>query len=207
MEAGALLLAVGDVDVTNAQLGLIALVVLFAVLVPRVIRKAWSRKSGAGLAGLRERVEDAEQEARARRTVDRALSDLLETSRDINAQIDTKIRILNKLVKDADREARRLEKLQGREVGGAEESKAQPAGGDAAEEHVGGAREDRAGDPEERRGPSGGSESRRRWRAMRERIGHLQAEGRAPAEIARVTRLSVQEVNVILRLADDEKKA
>ena len=206
MEAGALVLALAEMDVNNAQLGLIALVVLLAILAPRVIRKTWSRKSGAGLAGMRERVGDAEQEARARPTADRALSDLLETSREINAQIDTKIRILNKLVKDADREARRLERLQGRTAGAADEQETETAGAAGTTEPAAVSPEDTTGDPEERARPSGANESRRRWRAMRERIEHLQGEGRAPAEIARLTRLSLQEVNVILRLGDDEKE-
>ena len=47
----------------------------------------------------------------ARRAVDQALVNLADMSREISAQIDTKIRLLNRLVKDADDCIRRLEAL------------------------------------------------------------------------------------------------
>lgn len=48
---------------------------------------------------------------RYRDAADAAIVELLETSRALNAQVDNKIRILNRLVKDAETHSARLEKL------------------------------------------------------------------------------------------------
>lgn len=57
---------------------------------------------------LREREQDPD---RYRNAADKAIVEILETSRSLNAQVDTKIRALNRLVKDAEDVAERLEKL------------------------------------------------------------------------------------------------
>lgn len=110
---------------------------------------------------------------------DRAIVELLETSRTINAQVDTKIRLLNRLVKDAEEQSARLEKLLG--LAGGVDAPAAPA--TAAESGR------RVAAPAD--GPVFQSE-------LHERIFMLKKEGRALAEIAKATNLSTTEVRFAL---------
>lgn len=85
-------------------------VVVFVVLAPRLIRKGRPRP-GAAAEASPPMDRHAPSSIRVRETVDRALVELVDTSREISAQIDNRIRMLNKLVKDADEERNRLETL------------------------------------------------------------------------------------------------
>jgi len=183
----------GVAPVSEAQLALLMVIVVLAILAPRMIRRARGRSGARTLKEVRAAVADAERDAHVRRAADQALVDLLETSREISAQIDTKIRILNALVKEADAEARRLEALLGR---GKDESlsTSAAAGGPAAAAGTEGAKEGGGGEA-----PVPG-ESRRGRRDLHERIALLQGQGRSAAEIARAMRLSLQEVNMVLHL-------
>ena len=105
---------------SEMQLALMVVVVLLAIMAPRMILRSRKSRPNADLAELRRRMDKAEHGSGAQQRANQALTDLLEASREINAQIDTKIRVLNKLVKDADNEARRLGKLLGVSSGVAE---------------------------------------------------------------------------------------
>ncbi|MDR3078245.1 MAG: hypothetical protein LBV15_05745 [Planctomycetota bacterium] len=135
------------------------------------------------LAQLRKIDEDPD---RYRAPADKAIVELLETSRSLNAQVDTKIRVLNRLVKEAEEQAGRLEKLLAESrgaapapVGGSAASGAEPPGG-----RIGVRPEAGAG--------------RSRLTELQERIRRLHSEGRSLAEIARATALSTTEVGFAL---------
>lgn len=136
---------------------------------------------------LRERDEDPN---RYRDTADRAIVELLETSRVLNAQVDTKIRVLNRLVKEAEENCSRLEKLLAEARGELERPAAKrissrgeapaPEAAAAAED------EDTVAEP-------------RFLSELHERIYRLKVEGRSVAEIAKTTNLSTTEVEFIVR--------
>lgn len=56
-------------------------------------------------------------EQRGRQSVERLAVDLEETARSVSALLDTKIRVLDKLIRDADERIARLEKLEGHQAG------------------------------------------------------------------------------------------
>lgn len=185
-----LVLAEAGLDTTTVLL--MCLIVFLAIITPVLARRR--KKEVPRLDDVRETV--AEQQ-KLRRTADKALVDLLETSREISAQIDTKIRLLNKLTKDADAQARRLERLLG-------QTKTQPdAARDKgpevdllAEEN---ADESRAVDLERPRRTASG-----RWmRDVHRRIQQLHESGKDIPEIARRTHLSVEEVGLVLHMLSE----
>lgn len=161
----------------------LAIVIITPIMIKRSRRRS-GQNHGEDLDDIRERAANA---GRIRSTADQALVDLLETSREISAQIDTKIRILNKLVRDADAKCKRLEKL----LGMPEDSVSPPRVGTAAEEQ-----------------PHEGARSRsgRLVTNMQSRIANLANEGRSLAEIAHITHLSPQEVKLALQLLGIESK-
>ncbi len=116
---------------------------------------------------------------RHRDAADKALVELLETSRALNAQVDSKIRILNRLVKDAGEAGAKLEAL-------------------LAEE-----RALRAGEPPppppEPAEEEGAPKRLAFMSDLHERIYLLKTEGRSSAEIARATNLSTTEVEFIIK--------
>jgi len=115
---------------------------------------------------------------KVRRTADAALVELLEAGREMHAEVDTKIRLLNKLIKNADAEAKRLEallRLARPEV----LPPAPPVEVQKAAEPL----------PE-----------------LPTRIAALRREGKTPAEIARELRLSITEVQLALRLASGREE-
>ncbi len=83
------------------------MVVALSLIAPYLIRRNRQLKQ------LESRPSDLGRapDLRIRETTDRALVELLETGREISAQVDTKVRLLNKLVKDADEQATRLQTL------------------------------------------------------------------------------------------------
>lgn len=120
---------------------------------------------------------------RYRDAADKAIVELLETSRVLNAQVDTKIRVLNRLVKDAEEECARLEKLLAAARGATPETIAPqpPEPPPAAAE-----------EPKEPERPKFLSE-------LHERLHRLKSEGMTVEEIARATNLSTTEAEFMIR--------
>lgn len=169
------------------QLALVLLAIGMLSLLARW-RKAKAPPPAPSARELRERDHDPD---RYRSAADKAIVEMLEMSRTLNAQVDTKIRMLNRLVKDAEEKSARLERLLAR---------------------AGVAIED--GKPPEREAPPSGepapSASGRLAKAqsgafvsdLQERIFMLHDEGKTVAEIAKATNLSTTEV----RFAIDSHK-
>lgn len=134
----------------------------------------WRRARRSPVVNTRELRSRDQEPNRYRDTADRAIVELLETSRALNAQVDTKIRMLNRLVKDAEDCCARLEKLLAIAADdGAAESRREPPPTDPA--------------PVKETGPEFVSE-------LHERIHRLRLEGKSVAEIAKATNLSTTEV-------------
>ncbi len=127
---------------------------------------------------LRER--DANPD-RYRSAADKALVELLETSRELNAQVDTKIRILNRLVKDAEDSAAALGAMLA-------EARALREGGPLPPPPA------RQQPPAET--PAGGTAF---MSDLHERIHRLKQEGKNSQEIAKATNLSTTEVEFIVK--------
>lgn len=133
---------------------------------------------------LRERDADPN---RYRSAADKALVELLETSRELNARVDTKIRVLNRLVKDAGDCAAALETLLA-------EARALRDGGPLPPPPSPRAAEEGAG------GEEAGKEPKRAFLSdLHERIHRLKTEGRTSQEIAKATNLSTTEVEFIVK--------
>lgn len=137
---------------------------------------------------LRERDDDPN---RYRDAADRAIVELLETSRSLNAQVDVKIRMLNRLVKEAGENCTRLEQLiaQARSVPlEAQTRKFSPRETIAIP------------DPEPKRDVASvevkdtGNGDPKFVSDLHERIHRLQQAGKSISEIARATNLSTTEV-------------
>lgn len=131
---------------------------------------------------------------RYRDTADRAIVELLETSRTLSAQVDTKIRLLNRLVKDSGEQCERLEKLiaEARAV----DAPAKPASTRSAPANA---------TPFDGDAPAEGEETvllppePKFLSELHERIFRLRREGRSVAEIAKSTNLSTTEVEFIVQ--------
>lgn len=93
-----------------AYLGMFAVVIVLAIVVPYLIKR--TRQSvKAEFKPVREQWRERENATKMKNAADRVLVELVETSREISARMDTKIRILNTLIRDAERHIRRLEEL------------------------------------------------------------------------------------------------
>lgn len=144
-------------------------------------RKA-RRPPPADAKAFRERDQEPDK---YREVSDRALVELIETGREINARVDNKIRMLNRLVKDAEQCIARLEKL----VAAADNPTPAPPSPAPAE------RGGDAGDLE-----NGGS---RRFRSnLQARVVSLREEGKSVAEISAATGLSTIEIQLALEHAE-----
>lgn len=126
---------------------------------------------------LREREQDPD---RYRTAADKAIVEILETSRSLNAQVDTKIRALNRLVKDGEELAARLEKLLAEARGAAEEA---PAAGT-----------NRSAGSSGRLAPPQPAQPGAARTELQERIRLLKKDGKSLTEIAKATNLSTTEV-------------
>lgn len=149
----------------------------------------WRKRRAPKTFTARELRERDDEPNRYRDAADRAIVELLETSRSLNAQVDTKIRMLNRLVKDAEEASARLEGLLA-EID-------RRANGDGSGPSV----------PVPSAGaPSGGaetSESKRFLSDLHERIFRLRDEGKSMAEIAKATNLSIIEVEFAVKNMGD----
>ncbi|MHC4871058.1 MAG: hypothetical protein ACYTFY_04365 [Planctomycetota bacterium] len=91
-------------------LAVAVVVIIMAIIVPYLLKRS-RQSTKAGFVPVREQWQKRENASRMRDSADRILVELVETSREISARMDTKIRILNTLVKDAERCITRLEDL------------------------------------------------------------------------------------------------
>ena len=144
------------------------------------------------LKELRQRDADA---GVYRDAADKALVDLIETGREINAQVDTKIRLLNKLVKDAETQIRRLEEILAKANG--KESLTSPQ---VPIPPLAATRGSTRVSRESTRKTAGEVALPRT--ELHERIATLRAEGKNHAEIARAANLSLVEVQLALSQID-----
>ncbi|MDR1520567.1 MAG: hypothetical protein LBU23_10590 [Planctomycetota bacterium] len=134
-----------------------------------------------------ERLRQIDREPdRHRDAADKAIVELLETSRALNAQVDTRIRMLNHLLKDAGEQAARLEKLLA-------EARGVASVGIAAAAAPG--RGPETGRPTGQSGPPRRTE-------LQERICRLRNEGKTLTEIAKGASLSISEVRFALESLD-----
>ena len=169
------LLATAPRAISPVHIILLIVVVVLAVITPFLVRRG--RRRPPAQLPEEPRPQISREALGVQQAADEALVQLLETGRQIQAQIDTKIRVLNKLIKDADTQADRLQSL----IEAVEDEPAPP--------------EESTTVTEPKRTKSG------RWVSdIHARIEALKDQGRSPAEIARATRLSVQEVNLVLHL-------
>ncbi|MDR1535634.1 MAG: hypothetical protein LBU64_11175 [Planctomycetota bacterium] len=139
----------------------------------------------ATLADLRKMDQTPE---RFRSLADQAIVDLLETSRTLNAQVDTKIRVLNRLLKDSEERAARLERL----LAAAESLNPSP---DAANSPPAPADSPRPAAAAPDRPAAALTELQRR-------ILRLRDQGKTPREIAKATNLSTTEVGFAMESLD-----
>ncbi|MCD8350769.1 MAG: hypothetical protein LUC93_09185 [Planctomycetaceae bacterium] len=171
------------------QLALILAAIGFLGLFARW-RKA---RTGPPLTAREMRARDDDPN-RYRDAADKAIVELLETSRSLNAEVDGKIRVLNRLVKDAGDKCARLEKLlaQARET----EQGTIPSTTTTMT-------------PDD---PPAGSEmdtvvlppQPKFLSDLHERIYRLRQGGKSVAEIAKATNLSTTEVEFIVHTFPDE---
>lgn len=144
----------------------------------------WRKRRRPPAPAARELLERDHEPDRYRSAADKAIVELLETGRELTAQVDNKIRILNRLVKDAEEHSRRLEKLlaeAGRVDAVAAAAPAPPP----------------PPAPEPEAPPA--APGRTFLSELHERIFRLHEEGRTVAEIAKATNLSTTEVVFALK--------
>lgn len=127
---------------------------------------------------------------RYRDNADRALVELVEMGREINAQVDNKIRFLNRLVKDADDRIARLENL-------LKEAEAAPRGGPPPGLAVA------PGADQDSPPPAPAPSTSRRFRSeLQARVVQLAEGGKSTSEIAKATGLSILEIQLALKNAE-----
>ncbi len=129
---------------------------------------------------LRERDQDPNK---YRSASDRAMTELLEAGREITAQVDIKVRFLNRLIKDADSRIAKLEELVKQ--------------ADSCAETCG----ETSVPMPERRQPEIGRSSGRYLSAVQERIVAMHDQGKSLSEIAKATGMSTTEINLALEHA------
>ncbi|MHC4887236.1 MAG: hypothetical protein ACYTGH_19325 [Planctomycetota bacterium] len=79
--------------------------------IQRAMRRKRERQRPAEPKPVRKQWEERNQQMDAQRSADAILVELVETSREISARMDTKIRILNTLIRNAERCIERMEEL------------------------------------------------------------------------------------------------
>lgn len=136
---------------------------------------------------MRERDKEPD---RYRSLADQAMVSMLETASNLTAEVNTKARVLNRLIKEAEIQADRLEKVLAeiRELQAASESQADAESAPSAATTAASASGEGGGG----RGRTDAGMGRRS--DLLERIAFLQAEGKTPAEIAKATNLSTTEI-------------
>lgn len=144
----------------------------------------WRKNRARPLPSAKELRERDQDPNRYRDAADKAIVEMLEMSRTLNAQVDTKIRLLNRLVKEAEEKTAALEKLLG-------------LTGQALEKNLEG---NMAALKTEGEATTSASSRQRAELAktfvsdLQERIFLLHNHGKTVAEIAKATNLSTTEV-------------
>lgn len=193
-----------------------AVVFLLLLLMPKILRK--NREERRRLE--KQINNEVTNRLNVKSEADAILVEVYETGREINARLDNKIRLLNKLIKDADALVSRLEKAQGISATaiavGADEIACAAVDETAVIERdqvsaqserscvdrqASSVAVDRVAEPAPSVEPQQDANGSGRWKAdMRSRIAGLSAEGRDASEIARITRMSLAEVTLMLEL-------
>jgi hypothetical protein len=153
----------------------LAMVLLAIGLLTAFGRWRKSRAPNAGFAKVKELRDRDREPHRHRDAADQAIVEMLEMSRTLNAQIDTKIRILNRLVKDAEDKTAALRKLLSETGACMEKSEPRPENAHPRAANDNGYQSD-----------------------LHERIHRLREQGKTTVEIAKATNLSTTEVNFVL---------
>ena len=168
------------------RLGMVLAAIALLAMYAR-FRKARQRPLPPPAKELREIAADR---GRYHDPADRALVELVEAGREINAQVDTKVRFLNRLVKDADDRIARLESLLAAVDGLNRGGEGDPGPGS------------RIGEIPD----AGLSSASRRYRSgLQARIVSLKNEGRNISEIASATGLSIVEIQLALEHAESSR--
>lgn len=191
-------------------------VVVLAFVILRLSRKAREERR----ALERERERPPEDATAVKSQADKIMVDLVEAGQEINAQLDTKMRVLNRLVRDAEGVAarleehlRRLEELQG----------AAPRPGFAIHPTSAAPAHPESFDPKKDTvlmNPPPGRPSINsanvnlqsntesgRWRTdVRQKIEQCHRENRTPTEIARQLHISLSEVNLVIDMYEARRK-
>ncbi|MBP5232426.1 MAG: hypothetical protein J6333_03365 [Planctomycetes bacterium] len=192
-------------------------VVVLAFVILRLSSKA--REERRALERERERApEDA---SAVKSQADKIMVDLVEAGQEINAQLDTKMRVLNRLVRDAEGVAarleqhlRRLEELQngsaphpGLTVHPTPTAPAHPQSFDPNKDTV------LMNPPPGRPSINSANVNLQsntesgRWRTdIRQKIEQLHRESRTPTEIARMLHISLSEVNLVIDMYEARRK-
>ena len=192
-------------------LAFIAGVIILAFMMPRLVRRATAERQEFIKQCSRE--IDGQQEIKSQ--ADRIMVDLVEAGQEINAQLDTKMRVLNRLIRDAEQVAGRLEKQLERleksplpAMGArADVPESAAKGYDPAKDTV--LLEPAPGRPvinsenlEKPRNTDSG-----RWRNdICSKIEQHHLEHRTPTEIARMLHLSLSEVNLVIDMYEARHK-
>lgn len=199
-------------------------VILVMAIMPRIIRKIRHERN----ALARQETKTIENRPNIRNQADSVLVELAEMSREINAQADTKIRVLNKLVRDAEMAVKkyeelieRRERLAGVEGGSlplAEKEEGGNLSADAAqiriEQDISGANSGGKPDSDGVKGNDSPGHNKRSattadsgvWQdTVGNKIRNLHNMGCDVSEIARKTRLSTSEVTLMLNLLNLEE--
>lgn len=190
-------------------------VILVMAIMPRIIRKIRSERA----ALVKQETKAIKNGPNIRSQADKILVELVETSREINAQSDTKIRVLNKLVRDADKAIKRLEDLVEREEALTSQNNGKVVSSrEALETSVVDSAEIRVEQSVEQKTqksavkdvseakPLAPNKDSGVWQdTVGAKISKLHAQGFDINDIARKTRMSVSEVTLILEMSRKNK--
>lgn len=101
-------------DMSGENLLLIMAGITIAIVVPYISRRMRDRKKRSlpKIKPVRDSWAEHKSDAEVRRSADRILVQLVDTSREITGQMDTRIRMLNQLIREADETISRLEAMQ-----------------------------------------------------------------------------------------------
>ena len=150
---------------------------------------------------LRDRDNDPN---RYRDTADRALVELLEASREITAQLDTKIRFVNRLVREADARSDRLESQLAEAKAAIDGLEKRRGAAGVSVPGAGGERPETGSAAQKPSEPDKTSASKRFRSALQARIVALRDEGKDVSGIAKATGLSILEIQLALEHADSD---
>ncbi|GHS92785.1 hypothetical protein FACS1894139_16120 [Planctomycetales bacterium] len=199
------LLAAETAEVTAAatgfdwRFGLVCFgVVMMLVILPRLTRRNFNARRQREKKIQREMDNSLE----VKRGADRIMLDLAEASREINAQIDTKIRMLNRLIREAEEVSQKLERAMSEPAPLAPVAplapptvNPEPVGQDYAQRIIKEFAAAAVPPPVNHKSDSVRMSARRR-------VATLHRDGAEASEIARRLQISLAEVNLIIDMKD-----